>query len=83
MPSEQLGFVANDIPEENSEQFVTIGKFSFEMGVPIQINFTEVRLRFTCLGPEISPGNFEYLEGNFESLETGNFITGTFRVKPR
>jgi len=44
---------------------------------------TELTIQFNTVGPELSPGVYEYIEGSFKNSEsTGLRINGTFRVKP-
>lgn len=74
-----LGF--GSTPVQDTEQIVNdinvrSGSFGF--------SFPEIKIHFKSVGPEISPGIFEYIEGTFESPESmTNYINGTFRVKPQ
>ena len=66
-----------DVPERNTAQRGPLTIWQTISPLSINVNF-----EFIALGPEISPGVFEYIEGRFEGGDVNAIINGSFRVKP-
>jgi len=78
--AEYIDLEFDNVPEVGIDQISTNGSG----GTDMQIHpLTNVKIQFISIGPEISPGIFEYIEGNLRSSDPArNMIFGTFRAKP-
>ena len=85
-PFDDLILNFSDTPVNSIEQQAAlVVRYTYEDFI-LTDSLSSVNINFTDIGPEISPGIFEYIEGNFEGSQNSGsdirIISGSFRAKP-